>query len=146
MRDQTFSAAAVDEKFATIYVAIELSKKSWVVGLRTPLKQMESGLWGERRNANELYATIQWLDDVNWPYIKDDYLKLVFAEAKITGGQGNPEKWYSMISPNQYQQLKDRVDIDFAPTNPKILQSTDDVNLDLFVKNVEVSFAAGAPM
>ena len=36
MRDQTFSAAAVDEKFATIYVAIELSKKSWLVGIQGP--------------------------------------------------------------------------------------------------------------
>ncbi len=44
------------------------------VGLRTPLKQMEGGLWSERRNNNELYATIQWLDDCNWPYIKDDYM------------------------------------------------------------------------
>ena len=34
MGDQTFlAAAAVDEKFATIYVAIELSKKSWLVGI-----------------------------------------------------------------------------------------------------------------
>ena len=44
------------------------------VGLRTPLKQMESGLWTERRDANELYATVQWLDDCNWPYIKDDFM------------------------------------------------------------------------
>jgi len=36
MGDQTFSAAAVDEKFATIYVAIELSKKSWLVGIQGP--------------------------------------------------------------------------------------------------------------
>ena len=44
------------------------------VGLRTPLKQIESGLWTERRDANELFASIDWLDDCNWPYIKDDYM------------------------------------------------------------------------
>jgi peptide/nickel transport system substrate-binding protein len=44
------------------------------VGLRTPLKQMEGGLWTEKRDNNELYATVQWLDDCNWPYIKDDYM------------------------------------------------------------------------
>jgi peptide/nickel transport system substrate-binding protein len=44
------------------------------VGLRTPLKQIEAGLFTERRDANELYATIDWLDDCNWPYIKDDYM------------------------------------------------------------------------
>ncbi len=70
-------------------------------------------------------------------YIKDDFLKQVFAEAKITTGQGNPEKWYSMISPNQYQALKDRVDIDFAATNPDAFRSNDDVQLKLNVKNVK---------
>ena len=44
------------------------------VGLRTPLKQMESGLWSERRDANELYASVQWLDDCNWPFIMSDYM------------------------------------------------------------------------
>ena len=44
------------------------------VGLRAPLKQIESGLWTERRDANELYASVQWLDDCNWPYIKDDFM------------------------------------------------------------------------
>ncbi|MBN1937256.1 MAG: hypothetical protein JW934_21530 [Anaerolineae bacterium] len=44
------------------------------VGLKITLKQLESGLWNERRDANELYATIDWLDDCNWPLIKDDYM------------------------------------------------------------------------
>ncbi len=39
MGDQTFSAAAADGKCATIYVAIELSKKNWLVGLRDPLSK-----------------------------------------------------------------------------------------------------------
>ena len=32
-----------------------ISQHLEAVGLRTPLKQIESGLWTERRNANELY-------------------------------------------------------------------------------------------
>ena len=34
MGDQTFLTAAANEKIATIYVAIELSKKSWLVGIQ----------------------------------------------------------------------------------------------------------------
>ena len=34
MGDQTFSAAAAGDEFATLYVSIELSKKNWLVGLK----------------------------------------------------------------------------------------------------------------
>jgi peptide/nickel transport system substrate-binding protein len=39
------------------------------VDLRTTLKQLEPGLWTERRDANQLYAAVDWLDDCNWPYV-----------------------------------------------------------------------------
>jgi peptide/nickel transport system substrate-binding protein len=44
------------------------------VGIYTPLKQMEGSLWTELRDANELFASIDWLDDCNWPYIMWDYM------------------------------------------------------------------------
>lgn len=44
------------------------------VGLKTPIKLIAGDLWTERRNANELYASIDWLDDCNWPYLVTDYL------------------------------------------------------------------------
>jgi len=44
------------------------------VGISVPLKQLERSLWGELRGANELYASIDWLDDCNWPYIQSDYM------------------------------------------------------------------------
>ena len=69
-------------------------------------------------------------------YISEDYLKPLFAEAKILSGSGNQEKWFSMLSPSAYQALKDRVDIDFVPTNPKRFEIDDTVELDLEVKNV----------
>ena len=71
------------------------------------------------------------------PYIQDEYAQRVFAEAKITGGLGDPEKWYSLLPPAQYQALRDRVDIDFAPTNPDAFRSDDAVQLDVDVKNVD---------
>jgi peptide/nickel transport system substrate-binding protein len=44
------------------------------VGLYSPLKQIESSLWVEMRDANQLYASINWLDDCNWPYLTTDYM------------------------------------------------------------------------
>jgi hypothetical protein len=71
------------------------------------------------------------------PYINDQYLKQVFAETKIVNGLGDAEKLYSMLPPEMYKQLKDRIDTDFAYTNKTELGPEDPVGLDLFVKNVD---------
>jgi len=70
-------------------------------------------------------------------YIRDTYLKRRFAETKIVNGLGEPEKWYSLLAPAEYQALKDRVDIDFAHANPTYFRSDSNVSLDVHVKNVE---------
>lgn len=70
------------------------------------------------------------------PFIRDTYLKPVFAETKIVNGIGDQEKWFAMLSPSAYQALKDRVDLEFAPANAKEFAIEDAVELDLFVKNV----------
>jgi hypothetical protein len=70
------------------------------------------------------------------PFVSDEYLKHLFAETKIVNGLGDPEKWYAMLPPHKYQELKERVDIDFAPTNPRFFAADEPVVLDLFVKNV----------
>ncbi|MBN1838178.1 MAG: hypothetical protein JW820_20135, partial [Spirochaetales bacterium] len=44
------------------------------VGLYVPTKSMETTLWTAMRDANEFNATIDWLDDCNWPFLKNDYL------------------------------------------------------------------------
>ena len=44
------------------------------VGLRTPIRQIANELWVARRDAYELYATIDWMNDVNWPFFWFDYL------------------------------------------------------------------------
>src|SRR5205085_9331050 len=41
-----------------------------------------------------------------------------------------------LLTPAAYQALKDRVDVDFAATSPRLLAPADDVRLDLLVKNV----------
>ena len=71
-------------------------------------------------------------------YIREDYLKDVFAESKIVNGLGDMEKWYSLLNnPTRYQQLKERVDLDFAPENNHYYAANDAVSLDVDVKNVK---------
>jgi len=70
------------------------------------------------------------------PLIADAYLKRQFAETKIVHGLGDAQQWYSLLSPTEYQALKERVDIDFAYTNPPRFSAGDAVQLDVDVKNV----------
>lgn len=71
------------------------------------------------------------------PYVRDNYLARQFAIVKILNGIGDSEKWASMLSPEEYKQVLDRVDIEFLPTNPEFFSANDPVTLDLHVKNVE---------
>lgn len=70
------------------------------------------------------------------PYINDLYLQHLFAEVKIVNGLGDGEQWASLLPPAQFQQLKERVDLDFAFTNKTQFGPDEPVKLDLFVKNV----------
>ena len=71
-------------------------------------------------------------------YIRDDYIKDVFAETKIVNGIGDMEKWYSLLNnPSRYQQLKERIDLDFAPANKQLFGADEAVSLDVDVKNVK---------
>lgn len=69
-------------------------------------------------------------------WINDVYLKHLFAETKIVNGLGDAEQWYSMLPPAQYQQLKERIDLEFAATNRTEFAVDTPVALDLLVKNV----------
>jgi hypothetical protein len=75
--------------------------------------------------------------DAYAPYILSDYLKHVFAEAKVVRGIGDAETWYSLLPPDRYQQIKDRIDLDFAFTNKTEFAADDLVSLDLDIKNVD---------
>ncbi|MBN2308061.1 MAG: hypothetical protein JXR94_03775, partial [Candidatus Hydrogenedentes bacterium] len=73
-------------------------------------------------------------------YLRDDYLKRVFAETKILNGLGDMEKWYSWMPSNDYRVLRDRVDIEFDPANRTAYGPADAVGLDVWVKNVDTLF------
>ena len=71
------------------------------------------------------------------PYIYKNWLQPVFAEAKIVNGKGDVEQWASIVGPGNYKRIRERVDIDFAHTNPAWFGAADEVKLDLFVKNCQ---------
>ena len=71
------------------------------------------------------------------PFVNDRYVKELFAETKIVNGLGDADQWHALLSPEQYQRLRDRVDLDFAPTNSRFFGPDDPVSLDVYVKNVE---------
>lgn len=70
------------------------------------------------------------------PFVLDTYLKRRLAETKIVNGLGEGEQWYSLLPPAEYQALKERVDLDFAYTNPRQFAADAAVSLDLDIKNV----------
>ncbi len=70
------------------------------------------------------------------PFINDIYLKHLFAETKILNGLGEPEQWAAMLPAELFQQLKQRVEIEFDPTNRTTYSADEPVALDLHVKNV----------
>jgi autotransporter-associated beta strand protein len=68
-------------------------------------------------------------------HVSDIWLKPILAEALITNGIGNPERWASLITPTEFQALKDRVDIEFPATNAPQFLPGDDIAFDVIVKN-----------
>lgn len=70
------------------------------------------------------------------PFINDIYLKHLFAETKIVNGLGESEQWASLLPPELFRSLRERVDLDFAPANKTQFDGESPVSLDLHVKNV----------
>lgn len=70
--------------------------------------------------------------------VEGDYLRRLFAETKILAGIGDMERWYSLLNdPAYYERLKDRVDIEFAPTQPTWFAADDPVAIEVDIKNVD---------
>lgn len=75
--------------------------------------------------------------DAYRPVLDADFLRRVFAETKILAGTGDQERWYSLLDdPTYYGALKQRVDIDLAPENPRYVATQTPVELRVDVKNV----------
>ena len=74
------------------------------------------------------------------PFIQSDYLKNLFAEVKLVNGLGDNERFVSMLQPEQFKALKDRVDLDFMPSNATVFEADAEVGLDVAIKNVQTLF------
>jgi len=70
------------------------------------------------------------------PYLRESFLKEIFASTKILHGKGDVETWASMLTPAKYKELKESVEINFRPENPRHLAAGDPVVLKVDVKNV----------
>lgn len=70
------------------------------------------------------------------PYVEKEYLQRVFAESKLTRGIGDASRWYALMNPSEVEQLRTRIDLEFAPTNSQMLSRDEIVKLDLDLKNV----------
>lgn len=68
--------------------------------------------------------------------LHSDYLRRVFAEAKLLAGVGPPDRWYEMLSPEHAQTLQRRVELTLAPTNPLYHQVDAATTLAVDVKNI----------
>lgn len=85
---------------------------------------------------SHFFIEAQTYDDFK-EWVRDDFLKRTFAITKILAGLGDPERWYSLLDdPSGYQALKERVDLDLAPTNKTFFAANDAVTLAVDVKNV----------
>lgn len=69
-------------------------------------------------------------------YLDENWLNVVFAETKLLHGIGDAQRWFSLLGPARVQELQNRVEITFAPTNPALLKTEDDVVLHATLKNV----------
>ncbi len=70
------------------------------------------------------------------PFVDGDYLRHLFAEVKVENGLGDSERWATMLPPEMFKALRERIDIDFAPTNKMDFSVDAPVVLDVAIKNV----------
>lgn len=70
------------------------------------------------------------------PFLRESWLRRVLAESKITHGIGKPGDWASLLSPSEFQVLKNRVDIEFVPNSQEVHGLNDEVTLFVNLKNV----------
>ena len=69
-------------------------------------------------------------------YLSADWIKPIAAEGGLRSGRGDRERWASMLDASAYRSLRDRVDLELAPTNPQNFAPGKPVQLALILKNV----------
>jgi hypothetical protein len=69
--------------------------------------------------------------------LRPEFLKQVFAEAKLLAGIALADQWYAMLPSGRAQALRQRVELTLAPDNPLRHDVDKPTSLAVDVKNVE---------
>ena len=69
-------------------------------------------------------------------FLNREYLERVLAETKILNGIGDSTTWYAKLSATEQKTLRERVELRFAPQNTHQFSASDEVNLQVELKNV----------
>lgn len=70
-------------------------------------------------------------------FVREDWLRRLFAETKILAGVGDMERWYSLLDdPAYYERLKERVEIRFPATRQQRFAVDEPVRIEVDTKNV----------
>ena len=70
------------------------------------------------------------------PYLRESFVKRIFAETKVLHGLGDAKEWAAMLSPEVFARLQQRVELAFVPHRPTSFGADDPVSLELDIKNV----------
>ncbi len=90
------------------------------------------------RQCLEHYFQSEESVDAYSDYLDANWLKRVLAETKIMGGEGDMERWYSLLNdPTRLEQLEKKVELRFPPTVQKYYGANAPVTLEIETKNVK---------
>jgi hypothetical protein len=77
---------------------------------------------------DKLERFAKWLDR--------GFLERVLVETKILHGLGNSNDWYAKLNASEQNELRDRIELKFAPVSKSLYKTDDPVQLVLDIKNV----------
>jgi hypothetical protein len=70
-------------------------------------------------------------------FVREEHLRRLLAETRLLAGRGDLEADAAMLDdPARLEELRERVDLEFAPENPRVHGAAEPVRLDVYVKNV----------
>lgn len=71
------------------------------------------------------------------PHLSDAWYRETLATARLLAGDPDTDRWGRSLGNPALEALRDRVDLDLAPTNPTRWPATADVALDVDLKHVD---------
>ncbi len=89
-----------------------------------------------RRYLEHFFQSDDNVDDFA-PYLKREFLDRVYAQTKILYGLGDSATWYAKLTPSEQQELRQRVELRFAPHNAHRFAIDAAVSLQVELKNVD---------